>query len=88
MPAGSYLAISYPAAADLIGQEGIHSVNDSWNGRAQQQIIWRSREQVARFFDGTNLIEPGLVPVEQWRPEPGTGGTGKSSGWAAIGRKG
>ena len=31
---------------------------------------FRSREQVARFFEGTDLVEPGLVRVEEWRPDP------------------
>jgi hypothetical protein len=31
----------------------------------------RTREQVARFFSGLELVEPGLVQVHQWRPDPG-----------------
>jgi hypothetical protein len=32
----------------------------------------RPRGQILRFFDGLDLLEPGLVPVSQWRPgEPG-----------------
>ena len=53
----------------------------------QQQFTSRSREQVARFFEGTDLVEPGLVRVEEWRPEPGAGDTGRSSLWCAVGRK-
>ena len=41
----------------------------------QQQYTPGSREQVARFFAGTDLVEPGLVPVEEWRPEPGADNT-------------
>lgn len=52
----------------------------------QQQYTPRSREQVARFIAGTDLVEPGLVPVE-WRPEPGTFDTRKSALWGAVGRK-
>jgi hypothetical protein len=47
----------------------------------------RTREQVAEFFTGTDLVEPGVVPVEDWRPEPGTSGEGKSTVWCAVGRK-
>jgi hypothetical protein len=57
------------------------------SGRIQQQITWRSREQVARFFEGTDLVEPGLVRVEEWRPEPGTNETEGSPLWCAVGRK-
>ena len=53
---------------------------------SQQQYTGRSREQVARFFTGTDLVEPGLVRVEEWRPDPGAQ-RHKSCAWAAVGRK-
>ena len=71
MPPGSYLAISH-AAADLLEPETLESIREAWRGKMQQQIIWRTREQVARFFAGTDLIDPGLARVEEWRPDPGT----------------
>jgi hypothetical protein len=40
-----------------------------------------------RFFAGTDLVEPGLVPVDEWRAQPGTTGKGNSAMWAAVGRK-
>jgi S-adenosyl methyltransferase len=86
VPSGSYLAISL-GASDLVKQETMQSIADPWNSRSQQRVTWRSREQVARFFDGLDLIEPGLVPVEEWRPEPGATDEGKSIGWCAVARK-
>jgi hypothetical protein len=32
----------------------------------------RTQEQVARFFDGLELVDPGLVPIHEWRPDPST----------------
>ncbi|MEU5869823.1 MULTISPECIES: SAM-dependent methyltransferase [unclassified Nonomuraea] len=32
---------------------------------------WRTREEILAFFDGLELLEPGLVPLAEWRPEPG-----------------
>jgi S-adenosyl methyltransferase len=46
----------------------------------------RSREEVARFFDGLELVEPGLVPVPQWRPDPDTKAV-PAPLWCAVGRK-
>jgi S-adenosyl methyltransferase len=86
VPSGSYLAISH-GASDLIDPEALQSLHDSWKGKVQQQFQWRTREQVARFFAGMDLVEPGLVRVHDWRPEPGTGDTRKSAMWAAVGRK-
>ncbi|MFI9598192.1 SAM-dependent methyltransferase [Nonomuraea sp. NPDC052265] len=32
---------------------------------------WRTREEILGFFDGLELLEPGLTPLAEWRPEPG-----------------
>ena len=38
--------------------------------------------------DGTDLVEPGMVPVEEWRQEPdGSGVATQSRVWGAVGRK-
>jgi S-adenosyl methyltransferase len=42
----------------------------------------RSHAEVAGFFDGLDLIEPGLVQAHQWRPDPGSSAAGSISGWA------
>jgi S-adenosyl methyltransferase len=87
VPSGSYLAVSH-LASELLDQETTQGVTNSWNSKAQQQVTSRSREEVARFFTGTDLVEPGLVPMEEWRPEPGTAQPGQSGGaWGAVGLK-
>jgi hypothetical protein len=86
VPPGSFLVISH-GASDLLDQETIQSVTDSWNSRGQQQMAWRSREQIARFFTGTDLAEPGLVRVDKWRPEPGITEEGRPAWLCAVGRK-
>jgi len=86
LPSGSYLAISH-AGADLLDREARDGVEEVTVQMVHLQPALRSREQVARFFDGTDLVEPGLVRVEDWRPEPATDTTGRSSLWCAVGRK-
>jgi hypothetical protein len=86
VPSGSYLAITH-AGSDLIDPAALQGLHDRVNGKVQQQFQWRTREQVARFFADTDLVEPGLVPVDAWRPEPGTGDPGKPALWAAVARK-
>ena len=86
LPAGSYLALSH-GGTDLVDRSKQQSFQSTWSGRVKQQFAGRTREQVARFFDGLDLVEPGLVPVEEWRPEPGTASTGPSAMWGAVGRK-
>jgi hypothetical protein len=86
VPSGSYLAVSH-SASDLFDQVTRDSFRGVVDRMVQQQYTPRSREQVLRFFAGTDMVEPGLVPVEEWRPEPSTDGTRKSLLWGAVGRK-
>jgi S-adenosyl methyltransferase len=84
VPSGSYLAISH-GGSDLLGREARQGILDAMQ-TSQQQYSYRTHAQVARFFAGTDLVEPGLVPVEEWRPDPGSP-SGHSPGWGAVGRK-
>jgi S-adenosyl methyltransferase len=86
VPSGSYLAISQ-FGQELLPAEAREALMDSIRRTSLQQYTSRTREQVARFFDGTDLVEPGLVPVEEWRPDPGADGEGKSLYWCAVGHK-
>ena len=52
------------------------------------ELAMRSREQVARFFEGMDLAEPpGLVRLDEWRPAPAAGDAGKATLWCAVARK-
>jgi hypothetical protein len=86
VPPGSCLAVSH-GASDLIDPAALQGLYDSFKGNVQQQFQWRTREQVARFFAGMDLVEPGLVRVDDWRQEPGRGGTRQSAMWVVVGRK-
>jgi hypothetical protein len=86
VPSASYLAISH-GASDLIDPHALQGLYDSFNGKVQQRFQWRTRAEMARFFAGTDLVEPGLVRIDDWRPGPGADGTAKSAMWAAVGRK-
>jgi len=86
LPSGSYLAVSH-LGAELLDQEAREGFQDIVKRMAQQQYIGRDREQMLRFFEGMDLVEPGLVRVEEWRPGPDPGETGRSTLWCALGRK-
>jgi hypothetical protein len=86
VPSGSYLAISH-AGSDLLNRESKDGFDDVMGRMVQQQFTMRDREQVARFFAGTDLVEPGLVPVEEWRSEPSPTDPRRSSLWGSVGRK-
>ena len=85
MPDGSYLTISHPAIDIHHSQANAQRV---YNERVATPQTLRTREQVARFFTGLELVEPGLVQVHQWRPEPGDlAPEGTVSAHGAVGRK-
>jgi hypothetical protein len=46
---------------------------DPWDPAGDPRLntrhVARSREVVTSFFDGTRLVEPGLVRVSDWRPD-------------------
>jgi hypothetical protein len=86
VPSGSYLALTH-SASDLLGVEQWQGLEDVNSRMIQQQFTYRSGEQVARFFAGMDLVAPGLVRVEEWRPDPGPAGAGKSHLWCAMGCK-
>ncbi|WP_331453785.1 SAM-dependent methyltransferase [Streptomyces sp. SS162] len=53
-------------------------------------LVMRSRDEVARFFDGLAMVEPGLVSMPHWRPDtpPEQEDPYAFSGFAVVGRKG
>jgi hypothetical protein len=85
VPSGSYLALSC-LGPEFLSPDALKETQ-AMSGSIAQQMTWRSREQVARFFEGTDLVEPGLVRVEEWRSEPGTNAAERSPLWSAVGRK-
>jgi hypothetical protein len=52
-----------------------------------KQTIPRSHQEVARFFAGLDLLEPGLVRVPQWRPAPDGDTSVPAQMWGGIARK-
>ncbi len=86
LPPGSYLALSH-LGSDIFDEEAQQGFQNIVGRMSQQQYTGRSREQMLRFFKGMELIEPGLVRIEEWRPDPGSVNDYKSTAWGAVGRK-
>jgi hypothetical protein len=66
MPSGSYLVLSH-LASDINADETDEAVK-LLNARARETFFLRDRTEVARFFDGLELLDPGVVTVDRWRP--------------------
>lgn len=68
VPSGSYLAIEHPAS-DL--DPAVSEAARQWNQTGSTQIVIRTKAEVARYFDGLDLVPPGLVELQDWRPDVG-----------------
>ncbi len=85
---GSLLVVSHSSA-----DEGpLRSVGDDVRDVYRQTsspLITRSRSEIKQFFEGFDLVEPGVVPIPRWRPEdmPETEDPLLLSGYAGVGRK-
>jgi S-adenosyl methyltransferase len=87
---GSYLAITHGITAETPEQDPdgvVQSVTNVYQN-ASAQIHVRSRKEIARFFDGFEIIEPGIVWTADWRPDPGTRPAGRQDSLhGGVGRK-
>ena len=84
LPAGSYLVISHPTD-DFNPNKG-ESMR-VYNERSAEQAVVRDRAETARFFDGLDLLDPGVVPVAGWRPDSDETAAKPSSMWCGVARK-
>jgi hypothetical protein len=67
------LLLSHAYIQDLVGAfdpETIQSGEDIYRQRTATPIHFRTLEQIESFFGGRALVEPGLVYLPLWRPDP------------------
>ncbi|MDQ0994212.1 SAM-dependent methyltransferase [Streptomyces sp. V3I7] len=69
VPSGSFLVLTHPTFDADLGGEGNVEAMRFWNENATPPITARGRAEVAAFFEGLDLLEPGLVPCSRWRAE-------------------
>ncbi len=68
LSSNSYLLLSHPTAE--VDAEAMEEAMRLWNESGAAPIISRSRQQLIRFFDGLELLAPGVVSCSRWRPDP------------------
>ncbi|MFI1564394.1 SAM-dependent methyltransferase [Streptomyces sp. NPDC020490] len=66
LPPGSYLAL----ADGTDTSEALNQAIAVYNANSASSYHLRSPERIAGFFDGLELVEPGVVPTSQWHPDP------------------
>jgi hypothetical protein len=82
---GSYVVISH-AASDL-DTGAMISMTNRLNEPMVQQAVPRTHREVAAFFAGLDLVEPGLVRIPEWRPGSVSDTGVRAQMWGAVGRK-
>jgi SAM-dependent methyltransferase len=85
VPSGSYLTISHPAA-DLAAQQ-MAQMAERLNQLMAEKVTFRTRPQVVPFFAGLDMVEPGLVRVQEWRPDTEIEAKSPAALWGGVGRK-
>ena len=85
VPSGSYLAIGhhtadiYPELRDFAAR--MSELNPDY------PATLRDRQQVTDLFAGLELVEPGVVQISRWRPEPELGEQDAAALWGGVARK-
>ncbi|MFD4525867.1 SAM-dependent methyltransferase [Streptomyces sp. NPDC058470] len=85
---GSLLVVTHASYEGIpLLQEQAEGTVDVYKN-IRNPLIMRSREDVARFFEGYDMVEPGLVPMPKWRPDtaPEDEDPYSFSGFAGVGR--
>jgi hypothetical protein len=84
VPPGSYLVLSQ-VASDIQAEQMAEAAR-RYNRLAHETQRHRTHDEVARFFDGLDLLDPGVVPVQKWRPTPAES-RARSAMWGGVALK-
>jgi trans-aconitate methyltransferase len=82
---GSYLAMSHPAKD--INAEAMARMAESLNKMMAEKVSFRGNAAVAKFFDGLELVDPGMVQASKWRPISESEAASPAALWAGVARK-
>jgi len=81
---GSFVALSHPAR-DL-NTRARAQMSTQVNAMMKTPVTLRDRAQVERFFDGLDLVEPGVVVVPKWRPDSEFAASSPAWVWGGVGQ--
>ena len=85
LPAGSYLALGHHTAEIFPELEEFARYLSKLN--PEYTATLRSRDQVAGYFEGLELVEPGVVQISQWRPDSAYDSDLPAALWGGVARK-
>ncbi len=85
VPSGSHLVVSHPTT-EIDGPAMAQAVH-YWNRQGSSPMTLRTREELLRFFDRVDLLDPGVVSCSRWRPDPQQHEITDVTHFCGVGRK-
>ncbi len=86
VPARSYVAISH-LSSDIAASPARTAAHDLLRELMHEKQTLRNRAEVASFFAGLEMVEPGLVPITKWRPNSEAEANSPTALWGGVARK-
>jgi len=84
LPSGSYLALN--DGTNVISTD-FAEAQEGYNNSGAVPYHLRTPDQIASFFEGLELVEPGVVSCPRWRPDPNEPLRPELDEFCAVGRK-
>jgi hypothetical protein len=82
---GSFVILSHRTSeghpADIAAKK-----EETW-AKSATPMAYRSRDEILRFFNGLDLVEPGLTTATRWREESPDPELDAAGGWTLAGRR-
>lgn len=85
VPSGSYVALSHFAKDD--GDTALNAMLTEMDKQTGDSVVRRTRSEVERFFDGLDVVPPGVVETQLWRPSRDASGPQPLPMWCGLARK-
>ncbi|MCT2594553.1 SAM-dependent methyltransferase [Streptomyces sp. N2-109] len=86
LPPGSWM-VMYDGT-NVIHRERSDQIVALWNSSGSAPLVLRTPEQIGAFFEGMEVVDPGVVSCTRWRPESGPWGEPEEvDAFCAVGRK-
>jgi hypothetical protein len=85
LPSGSYLSLN--DGTSVIARDQLEQATQDYNDSGALPYVQRTPEEIASFFEGLDLVEPGVVSCPRWRPDPAAAGQPDLDAFGGVGRK-
>jgi O-methyltransferase involved in polyketide biosynthesis len=88
LPSGGFLTIAH--STNRVTGAAMDEAVRHWNEFGKPSMTLRTPEEIARFFDRLELLDPGVVSTSRWRPDPAEAASGpirETDEFCGVGRK-